>query len=210
MYHSTVELLCWWEPFSQWNLLQKPRVIVSASLEMQMRNRHLPGLPWSISVDSVPGVCPVVINLHCNKCFISLTKKKKWIFKMMFTRRTNQAQKLFFFVFFLQCLQSVSGFLRQMWQTQHLPVTWSKYKCFLLAENSVIWVLNPEEHTSYLSVHRINLLYDVTKASVLRLPVKSCCEHEVEKFLKERRLRACGQVWHFVLKKRMRKYRCHW
>lgn len=76
MYHSTVELLCWLEPFSQWNLPQKP-VSVSASLEIQIWNSYLPGLPWRIRVDSVPGVCPVVINLHCNKCFISLTKKNK-------------------------------------------------------------------------------------------------------------------------------------
>lgn len=72
-------------------------------------------------------------------------------------------------------------------------------------------MLNPEEHTSYLSVYWIDLLYDFTKASVLRLPVKSCCKHKVEKLLKERRLRACGQLWHFVLKKKsMRLDCCHW
>lgn len=65
-----------WGPSASGTCQKNPDSL-PVSLEIQMWNTYLPGLPWCISVDSVPGVCSVVINLHCNKCFIPLTKQKK-------------------------------------------------------------------------------------------------------------------------------------
>lgn len=134
-----------WSYSAGWNLSasgichKTPRVSVFASSEIQMWNSYLPGLPWCIGVDSVPGVCAVVINIHCHKCFISLTKKKKHgpLGGCLHEGQTKHNKVFFCFLLFLQCLQSVSGSLRWMWQTQHLPVTWSKYQCFL--QTKTVW-----------------------------------------------------------------------